>query len=183
MRKLQEQTGGGLFVPTADTAKPKEGVVVAAGPGKQHPETGKLMPCPVKEGELVLLSDFVGENVDYNGEKHIFVDADTLLGTYADKEMTVAAFKPLGDRVMVQIESKATETTTGIALALDEDDDPNQGTVQAVGDGKAEPSGEIRPVGISAGQNVMFTRYAGSEAEIEGKRFKIVSEGDCLAVW
>ena len=56
------------------------GVVVAAGPGKQHPETGKLMPCPVKEGELVLLSDFVGENVDYNGEKHIFVDADTCSG-------------------------------------------------------------------------------------------------------
>lgn len=183
LRKVSEQTGGGLFVPTGETEKVKEGVVVAAGPGRQHPETGKLLPCPVKEGELVLLSDFVGEKVEYNGEKHMFVDGDTLLGSYENKEMTVGAFKPLGDRVMVEIEGKPSETTTGIALALDDDDDPNQGTVVAVGPGKPQPSGEIKPVGIATGENIMFARYVGTEHELEGKRFKIVDEGDCLAKW
>ena len=82
MRKLEEKTGGGLFVPTADTEKPKEGIVVAAGPGKVNAETGELIPSPVAEGDLVLLSDFSGEKVDYNNEKHIFVNADNLLGKF-----------------------------------------------------------------------------------------------------
>lgn len=183
LRKMQEQTGGGLFVPTAEVEKPKEGLVVAAGPGRYHQETGNLMPCPVKEGELVLLADFVGEKVDYNGEKHIFVDADTLLGSFENKEISHTAFRPLGDRVLVEIEAKPTETTTGIALSLDEDDDPNQGTVISVGAGKVQPSGEVKPVGIEPGSNIMFTRYTGSEAEMDGKRFKIVEEKDLLAKW
>jgi len=183
LRKMQEQTGGGLFVPTAEVEKPKEGLVVAAGPGRYHSETGKLMPCPVKEGELVLLADFVGEKVDYDGEKHLFVDGESLLGVFENKELTAEAFRPLGDRVMVEIESKPTETTTGIALSLDEEDDPNQGTVTAVGAGKMQPSGEVKPVGVEAGCNILFTRYTGSEAEMGGKRYKIVEEKDLLAAW
>ena len=74
LRKLDDKTTGGLFVPTADTEKPKEGIVVLAGPGSRHPDTGALVECPVKEGDLVLLSDYAGEKVDYNGESHIFCD-------------------------------------------------------------------------------------------------------------
>lgn len=183
LRQKSEQTGGGLFVPTEETEKPKEGIVIAAGPGKQHPDTGKLLECPVKEGELVLLSDFNGEKVEYNGEGHMFVDADTLLGSFKDKEITSAAFQPLGDRVMVEMAEAQTETTTGIALALDDDDDANCGEVVSVGPGKAQPNGELKPVGISQGDSVMYARYTGSEATMDGKRFKIVSEGDCIAKW
>ena len=182
-RAVQETTGGGLFVPTSEIEKPKEGVVVSAGPGKTHPDTGNVLPCPVKEGDLVLMSDYVGENVDYNGEKHIFVDGDTLLGVYADKKLTIDAFEPLGDRVLVEIAEQATETTTGIALAGAEDEEANTGTVAAVGSGKFQPNGEKKAVGIKAGENVMYARYVGCETSLEGKRFMIVQEKDCLAKW
>lgn len=70
-RKLEDKTDGGLFVPTAESEKPKEGFVIAAGPGTVSAETGEMIECPVKEGDLVLLSDFSGEKIDYNGENHV----------------------------------------------------------------------------------------------------------------
>ena len=71
LRKVDDKTTGGLFVPTADVEKPKEGTVVLAGPGKHHATTGSMVECPVKVGDLVLLSDYAGEKVDYNGEQHV----------------------------------------------------------------------------------------------------------------
>lgn len=53
LNKVEEKTDGGLFVPTAAKEKPKEGVVVAAGPGVVHPSTGKLLPNSVSVGDTV----------------------------------------------------------------------------------------------------------------------------------
>lgn len=183
LRKLEEKTGGGLFVPTAETEKPKEGFVVEAGPGRVNSETGELIESPVKVGDLVLLSDYSGEKVDYNGEKHIFVDADNLLGKFTNSELASSSFVPLGDRVLVAVADQAKETTTGIALALDDDGEDNSGEVVAVGSGAYADNGKQTPVGITPGESVMFNRYGGAEAKIDGKRFKIVSEKDCIAKW
>jgi len=183
-RKLEDKTDGGLFVPTAEAEKPKEAFVIAAGPGEVNAETGELIGCPVKEGDLVLLNDFTGEKVDYNGEKHVFVDANSLLGTFMSKDdMTITGFKPLGDRVMVAVAEAAKETTTGIALALDDDEDSNQGEVVAVGPGKYTAKGALQPVGVATGECVMFNKYAGSLTKLEGKTFKIVQETECIAKW
>jgi len=182
LRKLEEKTGGGLFVPTADTEKPKEGIVVASGPGYVDPASGTLIECPVAEGDLVLLTDFTGEKVEYNGEKHIFVDADVLLGKFADKSLSLDGFTPIGDRVLVEVAEVATETSTGIALALEDDDDSFQGEVAAVGAGKYY-NGQLKPVGIAKGESVMYARYAGAAAKLDGKQYKIVSEGECIAKW
>lgn len=183
MRKVQEQTDGGLFVPTADTEKPKEGNVIAAGPGSVHPETGELIACPVKEGDLVLLSDFSGEKVDYDGDKHVFINADSLLGVFADGAMTVSGFTPIGDRILIEVAEAEQQTSTGIALALDEDDDDNSGKVAAVGAGKILANGKLQPVEIATGESVMYSRRAGADAKLEGKRFKIVFESQCICKW
>lgn len=182
LRRGEEKTGGGLFVPTAETEKPKEGFVVATGPGVINEKTGELIPCPVAVGDLVLLSDFSGENVDYDGQKHIFMDVEKVLGTFANQEVTAGAFKPLGDRVLLAMAEKATETTTGIALALDEDDENCVGEAVAVGEGKYI-KGECRPVNVAVGQTVMYAKYKGSEAKLDGRSFLVVEEGDCVAKW
>ena len=52
------------------------------------------------------------------------------------------------------------------------------GTVAAVGSGKVQPNGEKKALGIKAGENVMYARYAGCETSLEGKRFMIVQEKD-----
>lgn len=182
LRKIEEKTGGGLFVPTAETEKPKEGMVIAAGPGSVNPETGETIVNPVSEGDLVLLSDFTGEKVEYNGEKHIFVNADSLLGKFDKQKVSLEAFTPIGDRVLVAVAEAATETTTGIALALAENEDSCMGEVAAVGKGKYY-NGALRPVGIAKGESVMYDKYAGAEAKFDGKKFKIVSEKECIAKW
>eukprot|EP00322_Chrysochromulina_rotalis_P015954 CAMPEP_0115840770 /NCGR_PEP_ID=MMETSP0287-20121206/6942_1 /TAXON_ID=412157 /ORGANISM="Chrysochromulina rotalis, Strain UIO044" /LENGTH=208 /DNA_ID=CAMNT_0003294391 /DNA_START=121 /DNA_END=747 /DNA_ORIENTATION=- len=183
MRKLEEKTGGGLFVPTADTEKPKEGIVVASGPGRVNAESGELIPNPVSEGDLVLLSDFTGEKVEYNGEKHIFVEADGLLGKFEGGKVTASSFTPIADRVLVAVAEAEKETSTGIALALDDDDDEFAGEVVAVGAGKYLTNGQQKAVDITTGNNVMYKRHTGHNAKMDGKSFKIVFENDCIAKW
>jgi chaperonin GroES len=184
LRRGEEKTGGGLFVPSAEAEKPKEGTVVAVGPGTFDEESGKITPCMVAPGDLVLLSDFTGDNVDYNGQKHIFVDGDSILGVFANNEVTVSGFTPLGDRVMVAMAQKATETTTGIALALDEEDSADSmGEAVAVGAGRYYNGSEIKPVDVSVGDTVLYRERSGSEANIDGQRFVIVEERNLLAKW
>ena len=182
-RKVDDKTTGGLFVPTADTEKPKEGMVVLAGPGKHNPETGELIDCPVKEGDLVVMSNFVGETVEYNGESHIFCDADSLLGSFADNALAIGNFKPLKDLVMVQASEQETETTTGIALAGIEEEEGNSGTVLAVGPGRYALNGKLVEPTLKSGDSVMYVRRAGQDVTIEGKSFTIVPEEDCIVKW
>ena len=133
--KMADVTTGGLFMPADSTEKPSEGLVVLAGPGTTHPETGKLIPNPCKEGDLILLSEYVGEKVDYCGDKHSFVSASEVLGVFDGGSPVVGSFKPLQDRVLVKLQDSATETASGIALASENADEPTQGEVIAVGEG------------------------------------------------
>ena len=95
----------------------------------------------------------------------------------------MASFTPIGDRVVVEMAEAAKETTTGIALALDDDEDSTQGEVVAVGEGKYASNGKLSPVDIAPGESVMFKKYVGAEAKMEGKRYKIVFESECIAKW
>ena len=133
--KTADVTTGGLFMPADSTEKPSEGTVVLAGPGTTHPETGKMIPNPCKEGDLILLSEYVGEKVDYCGDKHSFVSASEVLGIFEGGTPVVGNFKPLQDRVLVKLSESATETASGIALASETTEEPTQGEVLAVGEG------------------------------------------------
>ena len=95
----------------------------------------------------------------------------------------VGNFKPLKDRVLVQLEEQASETTSGIALATEGSEEPTQGEVVSVGEGGRTPMGELLPMGISPGENVLYGKYAGTDAFIEGKTYKVVTAGECLAKW
>jgi chaperonin GroES len=183
MSKAEEKTTGGLFVPAAATEKPREGLVVAVGPGRTHPDTGALLPVPVASGDIVLLSEFTGERVDYNGEKHMFITTDEILGVFDDGKVGAATFKPLRDNVLVEVAESATETASGIALATETDEEPNQGEVVAVGEGQTTSAGDVVPTGIEVGKKVLFAKYGGSDATLDGKKYKVVGASTCQASW
>ncbi len=180
---MADVTTGGLYMPADSVEKPSEGVVVLAGPGAPHPDTGKLMPNPCKAGDLVLLNEYVGEKVDYCNEKHTFVPASEVLGIFTSNEATVDGFKPLRDNILVELEEAATETTSGIALASEGNEDSNQGEVVAVGDGLLTSQGELVPTGVSVGESVLYAKLAGTSVMIEGKTYKVVTAAECLAKW
>ena len=146
--KYDDKTSGGLFVPAAATEKPREGTVIAAGPGKPHEKSGKVIECPVKAGDLVLMSEYAGEKVDYCNEAHLLMPSTEVLGIFEGGNPVASAFKPLADNVLIELAEAATETSSGIALAgsLSEDDSPS-GKAVAVGAGKVNADGAVRAAG------------------------------------
>ena len=91
--------------------------------------------------------------------------------------------QPLGDRVVVEREEAKDKTAGGIVLPDMAKDKPQKGKVIAVGDGRVAKDGKRRPLQVKAGDQVLFTSYAGEEFKMEGdKKVLLMREDDILAV-
>ena len=77
--KGEEKTKGGLIIPDTAKEKPQEGKVVAVGKGKVL-EDGKVQPLDVKKGNKVLFSKYSGTEVNIEGEEHLIIREDDVLG-------------------------------------------------------------------------------------------------------
>ncbi|ODS36593.1 MAG: co-chaperone GroES [Candidatus Altiarchaeales archaeon WOR_SM1_79] len=81
VRRLEEEekTEGGIIIPDTAKEKPMEGRVVAVGKGKVL-EDGKVAPLDVKAGDRVLFSKYAGTEVKLDGEEHLIMREDDILG-------------------------------------------------------------------------------------------------------
>jgi chaperonin GroES len=81
VRRLEEEekTEGGIIIPDTAKEKPMEGKVVAVGKGKVL-EDGKVAPLEVKAGDRVLFSKYAGTEVKLDGEEHLIMREDDILG-------------------------------------------------------------------------------------------------------
>ena len=59
---------------------------------------------------------------------------------------------------------------------------PAEGTVEAVGNGKLADDGKRVPVEVKVGERVLFGKYSGTEAKIEGEEYLIMREDDILGI-
>lgn len=59
---------------------------------------------------------------------------------------------------------------------------PSQGEVIAVGNGRVQDNGEVRPLAVKAGDTVVFGQYAGNTVKIDGEDLLIMSESDIYGV-
>ena len=76
----EEQTSaGGIIIPDTAKEKPQEGKVVAVGKGRIR-DDGKLQRLDVKKGDRVLFSKFGGTEVTLEGEEHLILREDDVLG-------------------------------------------------------------------------------------------------------
>ena len=75
----EEKSKGGIIIPDTAKEKPQEGKVIAAGKGKLS-EDGKLQPLDVKKGDRVLFSKYAGTEVNVDGEEHLIIREDDVLG-------------------------------------------------------------------------------------------------------
>ena len=90
--------------------------------------------------------------------------------------------RPLGDRILVQRVEALERTKGGIVLPDTAKEKPKEGKVVAVGPGKLLDDGTLAPLGVKAGDSVLFTSYAGTEVKIDGEDYIIMKEEDILAV-
>jgi chaperonin GroES len=74
-----EKTKGGIIIPDTAKEKPQEGKVIAVGKGKVG-EDGKVQPLDVKKGDRVLFSKYSGTEVNIEGEEHLIIREDDVLG-------------------------------------------------------------------------------------------------------
>ncbi|NIO46975.1 MAG: co-chaperone GroES [Planctomycetales bacterium] len=90
-------------------------------------------------------------------------------------------FRPLDDRVVVELIDAEEVTAGGIVLPDTAREKPQLGTVVAVGPGKLLDSGQRGEISVSVGDQVYFGKYGGVEQELNGKDVKILRESEILA--
>ena len=77
--KEETETAGGIIIPDSAKEKPIEGKVVAVGNGKRG-EDGKPVKLEVKKGDKVLFGKYAGTEVKIEGEEHLILREDDILG-------------------------------------------------------------------------------------------------------
>ena len=90
--------------------------------------------------------------------------------------------KPLGDRLIVKAVEEDTTTASGIVLPDTAKEKPQKGKVLAVGDGKWDEDGEKRvPLDVAEGDEVLYSKYGGTEIKVGTDEYLILRESDVLA--
>jgi len=77
--KEEEKTKGGIIIPDTAKEKPIEGKVTAVGKGKVR-EDGKMQPLDVKKGDRILFGKYAGTDIKIEGEEHLIMREDDILG-------------------------------------------------------------------------------------------------------
>ena len=90
--------------------------------------------------------------------------------------------KPLGDRLIVKAVEEEETTASGIVLPDTAKEKPQKGKVLAVGEGKWDEDGEKRvPLDVAEGDEVLYSKYGGTEITVENDELLVLRESDVLA--
>ena len=79
----EEKTKGGIIIPDAAKEKPQEGQVIAVGDGKVL-ENGQKFAMTVKAGDKILFGKYSGTEIKIDGEEHLILREDDVLGIVED---------------------------------------------------------------------------------------------------
>ncbi len=90
--------------------------------------------------------------------------------------------QPLHDRILVKRIEEEAKSKGGIIIPDTAKEKPQEGKVIAVGKGKLDDDGKLRPLEVRKGDRILFGKYSGSEIKLEGEEHLIIREDDVLAV-
>jgi chaperonin GroES len=90
--------------------------------------------------------------------------------------------RPLHDRVIVKRLDQETKTASGLIIPDAAAEKPDQGEVLAVGNGKVQENGNVRPLEVKVGDRVLFGKYSGQAVKVNGEELLVMREEDIMAV-
>ena len=90
--------------------------------------------------------------------------------------------RPLHDRVIVRREEEERTSAGGIVIPDTATEKPVRGKVVAVGKGKVQDGGDVRPPDVKKGDTVLFGKYSGTEVKVDGEDLLVMREDDLMAV-
>jgi chaperonin GroES len=88
--------------------------------------------------------------------------------------------KPLGDRLIVEVLDEEETTVSGIVLPDTAKEKPQRGRVLAVGPGRYE-EGKLVPIDVRVNDEIIFSKYGGTEVKLGADEYLILRESDVLA--
>ena len=91
-------------------------------------------------------------------------------------------FRPLHDRVLIEISDGEEKTSGGIIIPDTAKEKPQEGKVVAVGPGARTEDGKIIPMDVKTGDTVLFGKWSGTEVKIDSKEYSIMKESDIMGI-
>jgi chaperonin GroES len=91
--------------------------------------------------------------------------------------------RPLHDRLIVKRKEEERTTASGIVIPESASaEKPDQGVVEAVGNGKLLDDGNVRKLDVNIGDKVLFGKYAGQSVKVDGNELLVMKEEDVMGI-
>jgi len=91
-------------------------------------------------------------------------------------------FRPLHDRVLVRRMDEDEKSAGGIIIPDTAKEKPSQGEIIATGTGARNDKGEIVPLDVKKGDQILFGKWSGTEVKLDGEDLLIMNESDVMGV-
>eukprot|EP00246_Nothoceros_aenigmaticus_P016890 TRINITY_DN7911_c0_g1_i1.p1 TRINITY_DN7911_c0_g1~~TRINITY_DN7911_c0_g1_i1.p1 ORF type:complete len:289 (+),score=53.69 TRINITY_DN7911_c0_g1_i1:99-869(+) len=175
----EEKSRGGILLPSTAQTKPQGGQVVAVGEGKTIGDK-KIAPG-VKNGNSIVYSKYAGTEVEFDGADHLLLKEDDVIGLLESED--VKDLQPLNDRVLIKVEEAEDKTAGGVLLTDSAKEKPVIGTVVSAGPGTVGEDGIRKPLEVSAGNTVLYSKYSGNDFKSkDGTEYVVLRAPDVLAI-
>ncbi|MBY0452244.1 MAG: co-chaperone GroES [Bdellovibrionaceae bacterium] len=90
--------------------------------------------------------------------------------------------RPLHDRILVRRTAEETKTAGGLFIPDSAKEKPQRGEIVAAGKGRVTEDGKTLPLEVKAGDQVLFSKYAGTEIKLHGEEYLMMREEDILGI-
>jgi chaperonin GroES len=91
--------------------------------------------------------------------------------------------RPLHDRLIVRRQEEERTTASGIVIPESASaEKPDQGVVEAVGNGKLLDDGNVRKLDVNVGDKVLFGKYTGQAVKVDGDELLVMKEEDVMGI-
>jgi len=182
--EVQKESESGIVFSKSASVVKTEGKVISVGPGKLHPDSGIPFPMPVVEGDGVVYGKFDGTEVTIDGDTHSLIRDNDILVKFTGGSLTVDSVEAVNDGILVYVETREQEETSGGLLLASTNDNsrrPTTGVVTKVGPGRMAESGDLIPMSVEVGDQVKFMDFAGNEVKIGDKEYSVVQMTEIYA--
>ena len=180
------QSFGGVIIPEKFKKKATEGLVVASGPGKEHPESGFLITNDAKLGEKVIYGEYDGIEITYGDAKHQLIKDENVLLRYNGEMASLENVICPRDRILIELPPAEDKNSAGIIINIksesnEEKPAPRYGIVLAMGSGRLAGNGDVIPIDVKIGDKVRLSALYFNEIKLSGKLYIVVKPMDILA--
>lgn len=179
IKAAEEMTLGGILLPSTAVTKPQSGEVVAVGEGRT---LGKnKVEISLDLGTKVVYSKYAGTELEFDGSSHLILREDDIVGILESDD--IKDLKPLNDRVLIKVAVAEDKTAGGLLLTETAKEKPSIGTVIAVGPGSLDEEGKRKPLSVSPGNTVLYSKYAGNDFKgSDGSDYLAIKAPEIMAV-